>query len=92
MNTTATHQHAERAFHWGREQPEKGSRVRFKVYVPSCVPGGQPIADYHGSGVYLGDCADGYMTKATECSAAHNVGQTVFTRVLWAAASTKEGN
>jgi len=77
------------AFHWGRAQPVKGARVRFKVYVPSCVPAGRPIADYHGAGVYLVDCADGYMTRTTECSARENVGQTIFTRVLWSEGTTK---
>ena len=78
-----------RSFQWGREQPAKGARVRFKVYIPSCIPGGEPIANYHGTGVYLGDCADGYMTRATECSAGQNVGQTIFTRELWSDAENQ---
>lgn len=46
-------------FTWGREQPAKGQKVRFSVYVPSCVPGNKPLADYQGKGEYLGECADG---------------------------------
>lgn len=71
-------------FTWGREQPAKGQKVRFSVYVPSCVPGNKPLADYQGKGEYLGECADGFMTRATECTEPANVGEVIFTRALWA--------
>lgn len=66
----------------GSKAPTKGSMVRFSVYVPSCIPGHAPIANYDGIGVYLGECADGYMTKATECSKPENIGALIFTQSL----------
>lgn len=69
-------------FTWGRNAPAKGQAVSFRVYVPSCVPGEPPFACYAGRGVYLGECLDGFMTRATECSAPQNVGEVIFTRSL----------
>lgn len=54
------------------------------VYVPSCVPGNKPLADYQGKGEYLGECADGFMTRASECTEPANVGKVIFTWALWA--------
>lgn len=61
-------------------QPTKGDVVGFSVYIENCVPGGKPIASYTGRGLYLGECADGHMTRATECTKPDNIGEIIYTR------------
>ena len=58
----------------------KGDIVTFNVYIPSCLVGDKPIASYTGIGEYLGQCADGHMTRATDCTKKENIGEIIFTQ------------
>lgn len=73
-----------RYFTWSgsNQEPPKGRRVSFSVYNYSCTPGEPPLADYRGEGIYLGSCAEGFMTRVTECTKQSVVGQVVYTYSL----------
>lgn len=49
----------------GARPPEKGATVAGGIYIPSCMPGSKPIANYQFKGEYLGECADGFMVRPT---------------------------
>lgn len=74
----------------GATAPQLGALVRGSVYIPSCMPGRPPIADYKFEGEFIGECADGFMTRPAKISDGrdpNDVG-TIFTQTLWDAAST----
>lgn len=58
----------------------KGDIVSFSIYVPDPLIGAPPLFNYTGKGMYLGACADGHMTRATECTKPENIGEVIFTR------------
>lgn len=69
---------APKSYHFGRETPARGALVRFRVYIPSCLPGGEPIADYRGHGAFIGECADGFMIRVVGCTKQSNIGEVVY--------------
>ena len=48
--------------------PAKGATVSGRIYIPSCMPGGKPIANYTFEGEFRGECADGFMVRPTSRS------------------------
>lgn len=50
----------------------KGDVVNFRYYEF------ETKAPVTGRGEYLGECADGHMVRAAECTKPENVGQIVF--------------
>lgn len=62
--------------------PAKGAAVQGRIYIPDCMPGGKPIADYTFKGTYLGECADGFMVRPTWRSDGSADTGTIFCRNL----------
>lgn len=69
-----------KSYRFGAEAPALNALVRFRVYIPDCLPGGDPIADYRGCGKFIGECADGFMIRVVGCTKQDNIGQVVYVR------------
>jgi len=69
-----------KSYRFGIEAPALNAPVRFRVYIPDCLPGAEPIADYHGHGRFIGECADGFMIRVEGCTKQVNIGRVVYVR------------
>ena len=61
--------------------PAKGTMVKGRIYIPSCLPSQRPLFDYEFSGQFIGECADGFMVKPT-CRSDGGALDTIFCREL----------
>ena len=61
--------------------PANGAKVKGRIYIPSCIPGGPPLFDYTFQGTFIGECADGFMVKPDWRSDGGDLG-TIFCRVV----------
>jgi hypothetical protein len=66
----------------GAQSPKRGDSVKGGVYIPSCIPGGKPLADYQFGGEFIGESADGFMTRPVWRSDGGKL-ETIITRELW---------
>lgn len=70
-------------YRFGTACPPIGATVHGKVYIPSCVPGNAPLFNYIFEGEFVGECADGFMTRPSSRSDGDDDKSTIITRELW---------
>lgn len=61
--------------------PVKGESVQGRVYTENCIPGHPPLCDYTFKGIFVGECADGFMVRPTWRSDGGEL-ETIFCRSL----------